>query len=885
MTNSEEASATYTINIPGKVATPAFSPAAGTYTTAQNVTISCETDDAEIYYTTDGSAPSKDNGTKYTSAINVSETTTIRAIAVKTGMTNSEEASATYTINIQDPDDVDDPDIPDDAPEGLWIRGLEDSYTYTGSAIKPSVKIYDGKRLLTENKDYTIYFKNNTNVASKDDKKNPPTITIKGKGNYNSQETETFTIVARDIGDTDITVSQIPSAAYNKNKNYTPVPAITFNKKKLAVNKDFKVSYYKDEECTGNTVTPKEGGKYYAKVTGIGNFTGSKVLPFEIAKTDEIPVSKLTVAKIPDQQYTGRDIEPELIVKNGSTPLRAGQDYNVSYRNNKEIGAASAVITGSGDTYVGTRTLPFSIVGTSLKKVTLGGFKASVPYVDGSPIEQAFTLSHKVNGTTKNLRVIAEQAYEELDPESEERLDYDCTVEYSDNAEIGTATMILTGINGYTDQVIKTFKITGTAISGAKVEGFRDSFEYDGSEKKQTALSLTYKNKPLAENTDYTVAYENNTDTGTATMIITGKGAYFGTVRKTFKITGGTSISKAAITGLVSSYGYTGEEIKQTGMTLICSGKALTEGTDYTAAYEKNVNAGTAAVIITGKGAYYGTVKKTFKIAAYDLSTDNGNITVTFDQESYPYAKSGVKPEPEVRFKGTLLEKGRDYTVSYANNTVVKDENADKAPSVKITGKGNFTKFTTKPFSIVKKDLSGLVLKTGNAVYKAADGNWKTTVSVEEADGKKLSANKDYIIRFTRDAEGNTAIDNKARLNAGDTVYITVTPAADSSYTGELKGSYKICKYDISKLNASIEPKSYTGRSVMLNKADITWKSGNTEVNDVEFEIDETSYKNNVNKGAATVEVNGTGNTAGTKKLTFTIGSRGIVWWWRNLFN
>lgn len=78
-------------------ATPTFSPAAGVYTSAQNVTISCGTTGATIYYTTDGSTPTT-SSSPYSSAIPVSSTTTIKAIAVATGHDNSSVASATYTI-------------------------------------------------------------------------------------------------------------------------------------------------------------------------------------------------------------------------------------------------------------------------------------------------------------------------------------------------------------------------------------------------------------------------------------------------------------------------------------------------------------------------------------------------------------------------------------------------------------------------------------------------------------------------------------------------------------------------------------------------------------------------------------------------------------------
>ena len=78
------------------IATPTFSPQEGTYTGAQNVTITCETSGVDIYYTTDGTTPSATNGTLGTS-VTISETSTLKAIAIK-GDESSSVASATYTI-------------------------------------------------------------------------------------------------------------------------------------------------------------------------------------------------------------------------------------------------------------------------------------------------------------------------------------------------------------------------------------------------------------------------------------------------------------------------------------------------------------------------------------------------------------------------------------------------------------------------------------------------------------------------------------------------------------------------------------------------------------------------------------------------------------------
>ena len=78
-------------------ATPTFTPVAGAYTSAQSVTIGCETAGATIYYTTDGTAPTTSSSV-YSAAIPVSTTTTIKAMAAKAGNSNSDVATATYAI-------------------------------------------------------------------------------------------------------------------------------------------------------------------------------------------------------------------------------------------------------------------------------------------------------------------------------------------------------------------------------------------------------------------------------------------------------------------------------------------------------------------------------------------------------------------------------------------------------------------------------------------------------------------------------------------------------------------------------------------------------------------------------------------------------------------
>jgi nucleoid-associated protein YgaU len=80
------------------VAAPSFTPAEGVFQAAQSVSIASSTEGAEIRYTTDGSAPTATTGSVYSAPIQVSATTTIRAIATKKGMSDSPVVSATFTI-------------------------------------------------------------------------------------------------------------------------------------------------------------------------------------------------------------------------------------------------------------------------------------------------------------------------------------------------------------------------------------------------------------------------------------------------------------------------------------------------------------------------------------------------------------------------------------------------------------------------------------------------------------------------------------------------------------------------------------------------------------------------------------------------------------------
>ena len=142
----------------GYVSAPTFTPASGTtFTSSQKVTISCATAGAKIYYTTDGTEPTTAS-TLYNGAFTITTTTTIKAIAIKDGMTDSAVVTAKYTKNSGGsggsgggsgggggyrPPVV--PDDDDDDNDDVVVNDPEDNEDKSDNGNEPQIKGDNGK--------------------------------------------------------------------------------------------------------------------------------------------------------------------------------------------------------------------------------------------------------------------------------------------------------------------------------------------------------------------------------------------------------------------------------------------------------------------------------------------------------------------------------------------------------------------------------------------------------------------------------------------------------------------------------------------------------------------------------------------------------------------
>lgn len=601
--------------------------------------------------------------------------------------------------------------------KGFYVLPISDCI-YTGSAIKPEIEVFDSLlnadgslRLiaLEKGKDYTVSYKNNKDVNTADSA--VPTVVIKGKGNYTGTEYAYFNILAKPLTDKDISTENI-TVAYN-GKLQKAVPTIYCSGKKLSVKKDFAVSY-PDTRDGAYTDT----GTYPITITGIGGFSGTLTIYQKI--TSDILMSKVKVDKIPNQTYredlanSDYGIIPSKInVTYDKRTLKEGEDYSVRYVNHHSVGTATAYITAkNGSGFSGTKAVNYKIVGLPINKAGISGIVPKAYTGNAYDVLQANAVL-SLNGTV--LR---------------EGVDY--TVSYANTEKAGTASVIFKGINGYSGQMKKTYKITPLDINDNAV-----TMTYTTQDAVSTPIpirALSQISSPymkgntcpdvqlylngiaLTKGKDYTVKYTNNTQVTTSgledkklpTITVTGKGSFKGTLTGNWKITesafGGESDKVKLI---LKDVIYNNKPNKyKTVVTLIdANGTKLSAGKDYdtnvTFSYDEGTivqtadgskrnrtsgelvdaadipNAGTVIrVTVQGLGAYGSTesdeaavISGTYRI----ISSDIAKAKVSVNTKAYQNgdAVTLTKDDITVTLNGSTLKYGTDYTIdaaTYANN-------------------------------------------------------------------------------------------------------------------------------------------------------------------------------------------------------------------------
>ena len=458
---------------------------------------------------------------------------------------------------------------PDVGKTDISVEPIADQI-YTGSALMPDVVVKAGSKVLVKDVDYTVLYSNNTNVGT-------ASVKVTGKGTYEGSYTTNFKIVSCAIGQA--ACSRIADQTYTGNA-IQPSFTVTYNNKTLVKGTDYTVSFKNNVNIGTATVI----------ITGKGNFEGNKEITFKITEPSDISVDEIA-----DQTYTGSALKPEVVVKAGTKVLKKSVDYYVYYRDNTNVGTATAKITGRGN-YKGSYTTTFKIVPCAISQVTIREI-ADKTY-SGKKIEPYIKLTYKNKSLKRGT---------------------DYTVSYDNNIDVGTATATITGIGNFMGTTAVSFKIV-KGTSKIKVSAISNQ-TFTGVEITPE-VSVKEGTKKLTKDVDYKVSYANNINVGIATVTVTGIGSYDGTARKTFRIV--SRPIKEVSVEKIDAQEYTGKELTPK-LNLTYNGKTLTDNVDYVAVYSSNIEPGNGVVKVQGKGNFSGQRTVVFKIKENSQSSNSGD--------------------------------------------------------------------------------------------------------------------------------------------------------------------------------------------------------------------------------------------------------------------
>jgi hypothetical protein len=432
------------------------------------------------------------------------------------------------------------------------------------------------------------------------------------------------------------------------------------------------------------TVTGKDS---YDGYTGTATFT---------VTAKPITDCSRTLAKT-SYEYTGKEIKPDVTIKDGSTTLKKGTDYTVSYSKNKNVGTATVSVTGKGN-YKGSFNMTFKInkgtqnltVKLSKKKITVRKYGKIT--VKGNKGKLSFKSSNKKIAVVNSKGKVKGK--------------------YPGKVTITIKAKATSSYKAATKKV--TLKILGEKLTkkNTKITLSKTKYTYDGKAKKPK-VKVKHKKKTLKKGKDYKVTYEDNINAGKAKVIVKGKGYYVGTVKKAFKI-------KKAKNPMKATLDKDFVDLKKTIQIKVKKSKGnvtFTSSDKKIATVDKDgkitgKKTGVVKITVEAEGDdNYLPAKKVFKInvGLMDLSTSKCKITLS--RTDYVYDGEYKKPTVVVRYNDKKLTEDKDYTLTYKNN-----KNAGKA-SVVITGKGNYYKSKTAQFTIEKATQSNFdVTVPGNHI-------------------------------------------------------------------------------------------------------------------------------------------------------------------------
>ena len=331
------------------------------------------------------------------------------------------------------------------------------------------------------------------------------------------------------------------------------------------------------------------------------------------------------------------------------------------------------------------------------------------------------------------------------------------------------------GVNCY--NAGKTCEITTKLpLSSCTVKLSATSYTYDGKAKTPTVTVTNSSGTKLTKDTHYTVTYSKNTNAGTATVTIIGKGSYYGTVTKTFTISKqAASKCKASLSS--KYYTYNGEVKTPTVTVTNAQGKKLVKDTDYTVKYPSGrKNIGKYTVTITFKGNYTGTTSLAYTIGPKNPSS----------------FKAALYGHDDVQLTWSKVSGATGYKVYYKKSTASSYEllATTTSTSCKATNLADGAKYTFKIHTYKKV--------SGNNCYNA--GKTCELTMLKKVTNVKAAKSSNSVKVSWKDIAGQSGyqISQSAKKDGTTIVATYATTSGTSKTVTATKGKtyyYKVRAY------------------------------------------------------------------------------------------